>query len=168
MFIFYKKINNNKGDSMKKYIIIGLLFLFLINIKQKIEPVFNTNNVYSIYYLDFKNTNLNTENFLKYFNNPNIDILKIEPYINPIYKYKFSLTEYLFNYSSKNNNLKTFKKRFLEEIKGINYNDYSLCVINGIKIDMVKVYTTKEEIDKLLKLDNNVKYMFNYTDYSEI
>ena len=170
LFIFCKKNNTNNGEIMKKIVIILVLLciLFIINKKETIISVFNSDDQYDIYYLDFRDSNLNTDNFLDYFDNINIDVLKIEPYINPLYKDKFNLDEYLFNYSGKGNNIKKFKDKYLEELKQINYSDYTSCIINGIKINMVKVFTTKEEIKKIIKNNKNVKYVFNYTDYASI
>ena len=155
---------------MKKIIILLVLLcvIFIINKKETIISVFNNDDQYEIYYLDFRDSNLTTNNFLDYFDNINIDVLKIEPYINPLYKDKFSFDEYLFNYSGKSNNIKKFKTKYLEELKQINYKDYTSCIINGIKINMVKVFTTKEEIKAITKSIENVKYVFNYTDYTSL
>ena len=155
---------------MKKICLIILLLvsIFLFNRKEKIISVFSTDDYYEIYYLDFRNTNLNTENFLNYFSDDSIDILKIEPYINPIYKNKFDFNSYLFDYSSKKNNIKNFKNKYLEKLKQINYNDYFLYRVEGIKINLVKVYSNEEGIKRILKMDKNVKYVFNYTDYSKV
>ena len=152
---------------MKKIIVIFILLMivFIINKSETIVSVFNDNDIYDIYYLNFKDTNLNTNNFLDYFDNINIDVLKIEPYINPLYINKFTFDEYLFNYSGKSNNIKKFKEKYLEELKQINYDEYIKYSINGIKINMVKVFTSKEEINKIVKNDKNVKYVFNYSDY---
>ena len=153
---------------MKKYYILFILILIIIFTvdNESVMPVFNEND-YDIYYLDFRNTNLNTNNFNDYFNEE-IDILKISPYINPIYKNKFSFDEYLFNYSSINNNIKIFKEKYLNELKKYNYDDYNYSLIYGIKIDMVKVYSNKKNINNLLNKDKNVKYVFNYIDYIDI
>ena len=155
---------------MKKFyfILILLIIIFLFNKSEKVIAVFGENNYYEIYYLDFRDSNLNTNNFLEYFNNENIDVLKIEPYINPIYKNKIEFDEYLFDYTSKSNNIKRFKETFLKKLKLINYDDYIKNNINGIKINMVKVYSNEKEIIKLLKKDKNVKYVFNYSDYSKV
>ncbi len=155
---------------MKKiyFILTVLIIFFLFNNKDEIITVFNTNDYYEIDYLDVRDANLNTENFLDYFDNDDIDILKIEPYINPVYKNKIDFDTYLFNYSSKKNNIKIFKNIYLEKIKNINYDDYCFYRIKGVKIDLVKVYSTEENIKKILKKNKNVKYVFNYTDYSKV
>ncbi len=154
---------------MKKYYLLFILMIIIILLvkEEKIVSVFYDYNSYDIYYLDFRNTNLTTENFSEYFNDK-IDILKITPHINKIYKNKFKFDEYLFDYSSYNNNIKIFKEEFLKELKIINYDDYVKCKINGIKIDMVKVYSNKEDILKIIRKDKNVKYVFNYSDYVKV
>ena len=170
MFIFLKNNNTNNGDYMKKLIIFLILLsiIFFIDKKEKIIDVFNENNYYEIYYLDFRNTNLTTNNFIEYFNNKNIDILKIQPYINPIYRNKISFYEYQFDYSGINSNIKKLKDKYLSELKIINYDEYVKYRISGIKIDMVKVYAREEDIIKILNKDKSVKYMFNYIDYSKV
>ncbi len=151
---------------MKKIIILFLSIIIIFSIsKASTKEVFNEYD-YNIYYLDFREANLTTENFNEYFNN--IDILKISPYINPIYKNKFKFDEYLFDYSSYDNNIKKFKESFLKELKLINYSDYINCSIKGIKIDMVKVYARKSDINKIINKDKNVKYVFNYSDYVKV
>ena len=155
---------------MKKYYILFILIIIIIFMVQeeKYEAVFETDNIYEIYYLDFRNSNLNTNNFNDYFNDETIDVLKITPHISEIYVNKFNFDEYLFDYSSYNSNIKKFKDSFLEQLKLINYDDYESAKINGIKIDMVKVFANKNSILKILKSDKNVKYVFNYHDYLEV
>ena len=155
---------------MKKYYVLFLLIIIISFVVQDENTLaaFNYNDIYDIYYLDFRDTNLNTNNFNDYFNLEDIDILKISPHIEETYKSKFKFDEYLFDYSSYSNNIKKFKDYFLEQIRLINYNDYELAKVNGIKIDMVKVFTTKNIILKIINKDKNVKYMFNYHDYLEV
>ncbi len=154
---------------MKKKIIILVIILLIFSISnnERIVSVFDMGGLYEIYYLDFKEENLNTNNFESYFNE-NIDIIKIEPYINDIYKNKIGNVNYLFDHNDINYNINNFKEKYLKILKNNNYiDDYNKYSTNGIKINMVKVYTTETEI---LKLVNNkkIKYYFTYTDYQHI
>jgi len=170
-YILKKIVNINNGDLMKKVLILLILifiFSFILN-KNKIQTVFSVDTEYEIYYLDFRKVNLNTNNFNDYFNNNNMDIIKIEPYVNPIYKDKIKNLNYLFDYYSNESNIKKFKERYLKEIKNNNYiDDYNKYLINGIKIEMVKVYSNYKEILELISLNNKIKYTFTYIDYQKI
>ena len=55
LFIILKIINNNNGEIMKKiyFVLTVLIIFFLFNNKDEIITVFNTNDYYEIYYLDF-------------------------------------------------------------------------------------------------------------------
>lgn len=171
MFKKSENYNTNIGDIMKKVLMIfTIVLIILISFfkKEEVLTVFNYSSEYEIYYLDFRCTDLNTNNFMNYFSDIDIDIIKIKPYINPLYKANFKNKEYIFDYKSNISNLNSFKDKYLEELKSINYEEYTFNKINGIKIDMVKVYANNSSIKKIQQFDKNVKYMFKYNDYINI
>ena len=119
---------------MKKIILTFTIcfFIFLnINLEKEIIPTFNAvNNDYSFYILEFKGQNVSTNNFDDYFKN--IDVIWIEPYINPLYKQV--KTRYQFK------NIDDFKEEFINLLikKGYRSNALNL-KISGIKIKKMKI-----------------------------
>lgn len=133
---------------MKKIILTFTIcfFIFLnINLEKEIIPTFNAvNNDSSFYILEFKGQNISTNNFDDYFKN--IDVIWIEPYINPLYKQV--KTRYQFK------NINDFKQEFVNLLikKGYRSNALNL-KISGIKIKKMKVYSSESTI-RNLKIEN--------------
>lgn len=135
---------------MKKIILTFTIcfFVFLsINSKKEVYPTFNLiNNDYSFYILEFKNQNISTNNFNRYFEN--IDVIWIEPDINPLYKQV--KTRYQFK------NIDSFKEEFVNELIQKGYRREALNLkIAGIKIKKIKVYSSKSVITNL-KIENMI------------
>lgn len=136
---------------MKKIILTLTIcfFIFLsVNSKEKIVPTFNinNNNNYSFYVLEFQSHNVSTNNFNKYFEN--INVIWVEPYINPLYKQ--IKTQYLFK------DISTFKKEFTDFLIKKGYRSEALNLkIEGIKIKKMKVYSSERNI-KNLKIENMI------------
>ena len=136
---------------MKKIILTLTIcfFIFLsVNSKEKIVTTFNinNNNNYSFYVLEFQSHNVSTNNFNKYFEN--INVIWVEPYINPLYKQ--IKTQYLFK------DISTFKKEFTDFLIKKGYRSEALNLkIEGIKIKKMKVYSSERNI-KNLKIENMI------------
>ncbi len=135
---------------MKKIILTFTIcfFVFLsINSKKEVYPTFNLiNNDYSFYILEFKNQNISTNNFNRYFEN--IDVIWIEPDINPLYKQV--KTRYQFK------NIDSFKEEFVNELIQKGYRREALNLkIAGIKIKKIKVYSSESVITNL-KIENMI------------
>lgn len=135
---------------MKKIILTLTIcfFIFLsVSSKEKIVPTFNiNNNNYSFYILEFQSHNVSTNNFNKYFEN--INVIWVEPYINPLYKQ--IKTQYLFK------DISTFKKEFTDSLISQGYHSDALNLkIEGIKIKKMKVYSSERDIQNL-KIENMI------------
>ena len=129
-------------------IILIIFSLFFIIPEEKNIPTFNEiedNNVYKLYEITFDD--LTTKNFSDYFNEE-LKILTIYPYINPIYKNSVpKLYSYTFTDNNITKNIKKFTEYYIDNIANY-YNEKDNFLINGIKIDKVKVYTTYNTINE--------------------
>lgn len=153
----------------KKIIVcFSLVFILILlnSTKEKTELVYkeidnNNNDEYSQIYLLFENNSLTTNNFedyLKYFR-----ILKIYPYINPIYVNRIKANySYTFNYQNHTYDLSEFKQSYIKNLKNLGLvseaNNYD---INGVVINKVLVHTTMENINMFFKNFPNIKYSYN-------
>ena len=144
------------------FTIIFLLCIFLLLItskKSNLLPVFDEEyDYYDMYILDLSKENINTKNILNYFDN--MKIIEMYPYINPIYKNVIKLSNYKFNVVlSKKKNISLFLNEYLKKLEENSLKEeiikYS---INGIKINKIKVYASKKNINNLI---NNYKIILN-------
>lgn len=144
------------------FTIIFLLCIFLLLItskKSNLLPVFDEEyDYYDMYILDLSKENINTKNILNYFDN--MKIIEMYPYINPIYKNVIKLSNYKFNVVLSNKkNISLFLNEYLKKLEENSLKEeiikYS---INGIKINKIKVYASKKNINNLI---NNYKIILN-------
>lgn len=154
---------------LKKIVVcfcLVFIVIFLNSTKEKTELVYKettpvNNTEYKQVYLLFENNSLTTNNFedyLKYFS-----ILKIYPYINPIYVNRIKANySYTFNYKNHTYDLSEFKQKYIKDLRNIGLigeaNHYD---INGVIINKVLVYTTMENMNLFLKEFSDIKYSFN-------
>lgn len=145
---------------MKKILII--LLIIFITILITFIPTAKTISVYSeiendfnYIDLDISNCNINTNNFNEYIDD--LKIIKIKPDINKIYENKINIKEYEFNVVYNNlTNIKKFKDYFVKQLKGYNTDNM---IIDGIKINNIVAYMSKEELNNLnKKCQNKINY----------
>lgn len=153
---------------IKKLSIISvLLFLIFIlsNSKKETVLVYNeisNNHEYQQIYLQFEDNTLNTNNFDFYFNN--IDVLKIYPYINPIYAGRLKANyNYTFTRTKHSLDLERFKTSFVENIRKIGLvNEANNFETNGIIINKVLVYSSIENLKNQFSNYDYIKYSKNF------
>lgn len=157
MFKFYKTIQINNGDFMKKIIII-LIILFLIKFSYNdTQSVFLSKVEYSNLYEITCLNNISTNNFLNYFND--IKIIWIKPKINILYKDKMlKFNKYYFKEISNDKNIENFKNEYINYIKKIGYKSESLKLkTSGIMIEKIKVYLNEENLIYIKQLPIDIK-----------
>ena len=100
-------------------------------------PVFNEDNIYSVYTLEFPLKNISTNNFNDYFKN--FDVISIEPYINTLYQSQIK-QQYQFI------NIDKFKEDYLKILENSGYRSEAVKLkIEGIKIKKIKVYSSNRD-----------------------
>ena len=137
-----------------------ILMIILSVSKTKTEIVYKeitNDNEYKEIYLFFENDILNTNNFEEYLKR--VKIIKIYPYINPIYENKIKPNySYSFNYKNHSYNLEKFKNDYIKKLTTIGLmNEVNEIQIKGITIKKVLVYSNLEELNELIK-NKNIKY----------
>jgi len=157
---------------MKKKIFVLFLFIVLLNIlvspkNKSLVTVFNedlktaSSDDYKIYTVYTSTDNINTNNLKEILNNFNSKYINIMPYINDIYKnkienqinyyqldttnYEISITRFIDNY------LKVLKSNGL-------YKDINMVNVEGVKISKIEVFTSINELNKIINKYPNVTY----------
>ena len=103
---------------------------------------------YNIYSVSIEN--LNTKNFHTFFSG--VDVVRIYPSVNPIYKNKIGEVSYRFRSSNIDKEINVFRQNYLEFIKKNSYKDYNYLYVNGIDISKVDIYISGSKLYKLLTL----------------
>jgi len=164
VYFFYIWSNYKIGEIMlKKITLFFSLIIILVIIsmsKEKTELVYNETTRDSKYhqiYLIFENNILNTNNFEDYFKD--IKVLKVFPYINPVYAGKIKANyNYSFNHNNHNYDLERFKNNYINTLRNIGLigeaNEYQ---VKGVIIKKVLIYSDLESIKKIVN-NENVKY----------
>lgn len=150
---------------MKKIISLFIIIFFIIliiNNTSDNKNVISTmkyeddSNISNIYYLDYSDEVLSTNNFklkispLKYYN---YVIRKIYP------KYNGHVKEYFTYDFSNSNSIDDFKEDYIKILRDNHmYEEIDKTKMTGIIIKGLEVYTTKEAIDNYLKKYPKVKY----------
>lgn len=133
----------------KLLIIIFFCFVFSVNIKSKSNYKYLENDdSYNIYSVSIEN--LNTKNFHTFFSG--VDVVRIYPSVNPIYKNKIGEVSYRFRSSNIDKEINVFRQNYLEFIKKNSYKDYNYLYVNGIDISKVDIYISGSKLYKLLTL----------------
>ena len=128
---------------MKKILLTFTICFFVIfNFKEeKTMPVFNEDNIYSVYTLEFPLKNISTNNFNDYFKN--FDVISIEPYINTLYQSQIK-QQYQFI------NIDKFKEDYLKILENSGYRSEAVKLkIEGIKIKKIKVYSSNRDLARV-------------------
>lgn len=116
---------------------------------------------FQLIYLLFENNNLNTNNFMNYFKN--IEVIKIYPYINPVYANKIK-ANYSYSFTKENYiyDLQKFTSIYLEKLRSLGLmKDSNKYQIKGVIINKVLVYSNLDIIKDKFQDFNNIKYGFN-------
>jgi len=141
--------------------LITLLIILSIS-KEKTELVYNeitNDSEYRQIYLLFENNILNTNNFEEYLKD--IEIIKVYPYINPIYAGKIKANySYSFTHDNHTYDLERFKNNYIETLRNIGLmNEANEYQVRGVIIKKVSVYSDLDGIKDLIK-NENIKYSF--------
>lgn len=105
---------------------------------------------YNLYIVSIDN--LNTKNFSSYFDG--INVLRLYPKINPIYKNMIGNVSYKFSSNNISNEINLFNNYYLSMIKKNSYSDYNYLYINGISIDKVLIYISGTDLYNFLNRFN--------------
>ena len=136
---------------MKKiYTVILLLTIICIpNLKSNNNYI--KEDCYEMHKLGFNN--LTTNNIQNYFSK--IQIKKIYPYINPIYKNKIGELSYEITGNNLKNEIDKIKDKYLNTIKKNSYKDYNYSYTNGINISKMDVYISQKDLYDIIN-DNKL------------
>lgn len=135
---------------MKKILTTLLILVIYLSLKEETtKTVFSDNidnDVYRMYHIEMDN--LNSHNFNDYFSS--MDVIVIEPSINPIYKNKIDIV-YFYK------NIDDFKEYYIKRLKEKGYyieaNKY---LLNPININKIIAFTSINSIyDNISKLNSN-------------
>lgn len=100
-----------------------------------------SNDSYDLHTLSFDN--LSTNNFLNYFSD--INVIKLYPYVNPIYKESIGYLVYEVR-GNLCDEISNFKEQYLNLIKKNSYLDYNYLYTNGINISKMDVYLSDKDL----------------------
>lgn len=134
-------------------LLIGICIL-LIPTKEQTSTVALLNNdepnmIVNEYLINCENENIHTKNITDYIKEDSI--IYIEPYINPIYQNKIENKAYEFINQNFDTNIQKFTDFYLSKIKEYSNSDYNQMYINGIKLNKIKAYLSKQELQQLIK-----------------
>lgn len=133
--------------------IICFSIILLDTTNEEILLVSDEVEEFGYYIYEVKIDNLTTRNFLNYFDDK-IKVIKIYPFINPIYNYDLDvLREFTFFNKSNTYNINYFKNIYLNSVDKY-YNEKEKYIISGIPIDRVIIYTTNYMIEDLITKGN--------------
>jgi len=124
---------------MRRLLFFFLLFLVFIGVKS--HSYLLSEDSYDLHTLSFDN--LSTNNFLNYFSD--INVIKLYPYVNPIYKESIGDLVYEVR-GNLSDEISNFKEQYLNIIKKNSYLDYNYLYINGINISKMDVYLSDKDL----------------------
>lgn len=133
---------------MKKILLLIFLF-FLLSVSVNSSDnygYFLSDDSYNLYSVSIDN--LNTKNFLSYFDG--INVIRLYPKVNPIYKNIMRDISYKFSGDNISHEINSFNNYYLSLIKKNSYSDYNYLYINGIPIDKVSIYISESELYNFL------------------
>lgn len=139
---------------MKKLATLFFFFLFISNLPNT-QTVFkevesNKATSYHTYEITFKEHQMTTKALPDFIRN--LQVIQIEPYVNPIYKSKISLEIQSYSFTSDTliQNIQNFTQKYNQELKihGF-YTDLSKQQITGISIHKIEIFCGSNEIGKL-------------------
>ena len=152
MTINYYCVHYNNGEYMKKIyiVIIVVALVYVVNVKSRSYDYLLDSDCYDLYTLSFEN--LNTKNILKYFSN--INIIRIYPRVNSIYKERIGNISYEINSDNLHYEIDLFKEKYLSLIKKNSYLDYNYLYMNCIPIDRLDVYISGSDLNNLISSED--------------
>lgn len=152
LFVFYLVIII-LVNYMRNILLFVFFFLFFIFVSAFSDNRFlYLKDDYSYDVYSVKIEGLSTNNFLKIFDG--IKVIRIYPFVNPVYKKFIGNVFYSFKKNSMSDDLDLFRSSYLSLIKKNNYSDYNYLYINGIEIDKVDIYINGHDLYNFLNLNN--------------
>lgn len=124
---------------MKKILLLIFLCFLLCIVSVSSSDKYSyllSDDSYNLYFVSIEN--LNTKNFLSYFDG--ISVVRLYPSVNPIYKNMLGDISYKFFSNNISHEINSFSNYYLSMIKKNSYSDYNYLYINGISIDKVLIY----------------------------
>lgn len=147
------KLHTINGDDMKYVLNIIILFIFVViitnitnNQDNAISVLSLDDNFYQIY--DIYTNNLSTKHIDKYFSNTT-NFMAVYPKVNVLYKDRVGDISYKCQNNFDINDFVIYYKSILE--KNNFYQDLINIDYYGVNIEKIKVYASKEELDKILQ-----------------
>lgn len=135
---------------MKKIFLVIIVFIVLgFNVIISHCYSYNDSEQYDFYTLSFDN--LSTSNIMDYFSD--ISVIRIYPYVNPIYRERMGFVSYKLNSTNLSYEINIFKEKYLSLIKKNSYMDYNYLYSNGINIEKMDVYISNEQLKRLIDSD---------------
>lgn len=168
-----KFVNNYNGDIMKKIIlsiiiifIFGYIFNSISNSESRAVMEYEDNtNINNVYYLDFSDEVLSTNNFK----------LKIAPFmgyryvIRRIYpKYNTEIKKYYtYDFNNIDVGIQNFKEDYVSNLREENlYDEIDKVNKTGVIIKGIEIYTNKTALNRFLKKYPKVEYKILDINYS--
>ena len=127
---------------MKKVFLVIILFFLLHFLNVKSNNYLLDDESYNIYTLSVEN--LSTNNIINFFSD--IDVIRLYPKVNPIYKSMIGNISYKLESSDLLYEVNKFKSEYLSFIKKNSYLDYNYLYTNGINIDKIDVYISDKDL----------------------
>ena len=146
MICFFLFVHYINGDFMRKVFVLLFCYLFLIfGVKSNVlrDDVYNMHTLY--FY------NLNTNNIMDFFSD--VNIIRIYPSINPIYKNRVGNYFYEVRGLDLESEINNFKERYLNIIKTNSYLDYNYLFVNGINISRMDIYVSNRDFYNIINDD---------------
>ena len=139
----------NNGDYMRLFFLLVIVMcIFFYSYDTKSQYVINDDS-YDLHTLAFDN--LTSNNFLNYFHD--IDVIRIYPYINPIYRDNLGDISYKVSGMNLRYAVLNFRNEYLSLIKKNSYLDYNYLFVNGICIDKIDAYLNDSQLYDLFNSD---------------
>ncbi len=137
---------------MKKIATLFFFFFIILLCQQSphIDSVFleeKDNQMYHTYEITLKENKVTTYNMLKFIKN--LQVLTIEPSLNPIYKNKISATVKVYHFTSDTPtvNIQKFTSRYFEQLQNHGFLiDLNKQKVMGIPIYRITLFCQKNEI----------------------
>ncbi len=137
-------------------------------INVSVEDLVSKPNDFNAFYLLFDTYHLTTKNMeylFSFFNAYNYEYTlgEVYPYLNPLYKNNLNnIEEIMFNGSNLVNGINNLYNIYINELEKYNLDkEINKVFVNGIKIRLIKIYTSNEAMYKFLVQNSDIKYSLN-------
>lgn len=146
MICFFLFVHYINGDIVRKIFILFFSFLFyFFGVKCSVLSD-DSYNIHTLYFY-----NLSTNNVLDFFSD--INIVRIYPSINPIYKDRLGNYFYEVRGFDLKSEIKNFSEVYLNMIKKNSYLDYNYLFVNGINISKMDIYVSNRDFYNIINDD---------------